>query len=143
VRNARLATPRWPSAILGVCSSDRGDAGERESQSLDTPPIHKLCISPPNVENCVYRPCMSVSAHDPADQADDQGAQALRSAALRQDEIALVHEVFAEEHEAAGESLSGDLAEAHLGAIDKHLQAADEGRAQAQAAREEADAKHD
>jgi hypothetical protein len=91
---------------------------------------------PPNVMNCIYRARMSRSA-------DDQNAEALRSAALRQDEIALVHEVFAEEHEAAAESLSGDLAEAHLGAAEKHLEAADDGRAQAQAAREEADTEHD
>lgn len=75
--------------------------------------------------------------------AEDQDAEALRSAALRQDEIALVHEVFAAEHKSAAESLSGDLAEANLGAADKHLKAADEDRRQAQAAREEADADHD
>jgi hypothetical protein len=51
-----------------------------------------------------------------------------------------VHELFAQEHEAAAESLSDDLAEAHSGAADKHLQAASEDRRQAQAAREEADA---
>jgi hypothetical protein len=86
--------------------------------------------------DCIYRACMSRSA-------SDQDAEAQRSAALRQDEMALVHEVFAEEHESAAESLSGDLAEAHRGAADKHLQAADEDRRQAQTAREEADADHD
>ena len=54
-----------------------------------------------------------------------------------------MHERFAEEHESAAESLSGDLAEAHRGAADKHKQAACEDRAQAQAAREEADTEHD
>ena len=58
--------------------------------------------------------------------APDQDAEAQRAEALRKDELALVHEVFAQEHESAAESLSGDLAEAHRGAADKHLQAADE-----------------
>ena len=75
--------------------------------------------------------------------APDQDAEAQRAEALRKDELALVHEVFAEEHESAAESLSGDLAEAHRGATDKHLQAADEDRSQAQTAREAADADHD
>jgi hypothetical protein len=86
---------------------------------------------------------MSRSAHDQAEQADDRNPEALRSVAQRQDELALVHEVFAEEHMAAAESLSGDLAEAHRGAVDKHKQAADEDRRQAQNAREEAEAEHD
>ena len=59
------------------------------------------------------------------------------------DEVALVHERFAEEHESAAESLPDDLADAHLGAADKHRQAADEDRTQAQTARAEADADHD
>jgi hypothetical protein len=84
----------------------------------------------------IYRACMSRSAHDRADEADG-------SAALRPGQVALVHERFAEEHEAAAESLSGDLAEAHRGAADKHEQAASEDRRQAQTAREEADAEHD
>ena len=86
---------------------------------------------------------MSGSAHDKAEQADDRTAEALPSAAQRQDEIALVHELFAGEHDAAAESLSDDLAEAHSGAADKHLQAADEDRRRAQAAREEANANQD
>jgi hypothetical protein len=53
-----------------------------------------------------------------------------------------VHERFAEEHESAAESLSGDLAEARRGAADKHKQAAREDRVQAQTAREEADPEH-
>jgi hypothetical protein len=79
---------------------------------------------------------MSRSSHDRGDEADS-------SAALHPDEVALVHERFAEEHEAAAESLSGDLAEAHRGAVDKHKQAAREDRAQAQNALEEADAERD
>jgi hypothetical protein len=75
--------------------------------------------------------------------APDQDAEAQRAEALRKDELALVHEVFAEEHESAAESLSGDLAEAHRGAGDKHAQAATEDRRQAQTAREEADTEHD
>ena len=74
--------------------------------------------------------------------AEDQDAEALRSAALRQDELALVHEVFAEKHQSAGMAFRRH-AEANLGAADKHLKAADEDRRQAQAAREEADADHD
>jgi hypothetical protein len=91
----------------------------------------------------IYRACMSRSAHDRADEADDQTAEAYRCEARRQDEVALVHERFAEEHESAAESLSGDLAEAHRGAVDKHKQAAREDRRQAQNAREQADAEHD
>jgi hypothetical protein len=86
--------------------------------------------------NCICRARMSRSAHDLPAEADG-------SAAVRPDEMALVHERFAEEHEAAAESLSGDLAEAHRGAADKHEQAAHDDRAQAQAAREEADTEHD
>ena len=77
------------------------------------------------------------------EQADDQTAEAYRAEALRQDEVAVVHELFAEEHESAAESLSGDLAEAHRGAACKHLEAAHEDRVQAQNARDEADAEHD
>jgi hypothetical protein len=51
----------------------------------------------------VYPACMSGSA-------DDRAAEGQPSAALHPDEVALVHERFAEEHEAAAESLSGDLA---------------------------------
>ena len=91
----------------------------------------------------IYRACMPRFAHDRADEADDQTAEAYRSEARRQDEVALVHERFAEEHESAAESLSGDLAEAHRGAVDKHTQAAREDRRQAQNAREQADAEHD
>jgi hypothetical protein len=76
------------------------------------------------------------------EQADDQTAEAYRAEAQRQDEVAAVHELFAEEHESAAESLPDDLAEAHRGAADKHRQAAHEDRAQAQNAREEADAEH-
>jgi hypothetical protein len=86
---------------------------------------------------------MSRSAPDRGDEAHDQSAEALRSEALRQDEVAAIHELFAEEHEAAAESLSGDFAEAHRGAADKHVEAAREDRRQAQAAREDADAEHD
>ena len=75
--------------------------------------------------------------------ADDRAAEGQPSAALHPDELARVHERFAEEHEAAAESLSDDLAEAHSGAVDKHLQAADEDRRRAQAAREEANANQD
>ena len=96
---------------------------------IPTTPI-KGC---PGTLDCIYRACMSLSA-------PDQDAEAQRAEALRKDELALVHEVFAEEHESAAESLSGDLAEAHRGAADKHLEAADEDRSQAQTAREEADA---
>jgi hypothetical protein len=71
--------------------------------------------------------------------APDQDAEAQRAEALRKDELALVHEVFAQEHESAAESLSGDLAEAHRGAADKHEQAAREDHGQAQNAREEAE----
>jgi len=84
----------------------------------------------------IYRACMSRSSHDRGDEADS-------SAALHPDEVALVHERFAEEHEAAAESLSGDLAEAHRGAADKHEQAASEDRRRAQTAREEADTEHE
>jgi hypothetical protein len=84
----------------------------------------------------IYRACMSPSA-------PDQDAEAQRAEALRKDELAVVHEVFAEEHESAAESLSGDLAEAHRGAADKHAQAAREDRRQAQTGREEADTEHD
>jgi hypothetical protein len=83
----------------------------------------------------IYRACMSRSAHDRADEAH-------RPAALPPDEVALVHERFAEEHESAAESLSGDLAEADRGAADKHKQAAREDRDQAQTAREEAETEH-
>ncbi|MGN6336663.1 hypothetical protein [Mycobacterium sp.] len=73
--------------------------------------------------------------------ADDRSAEV--SEAQRQDELALVHEAFAEEHEAAAEDLSGDLADAHRGAAEKHEQAAREDRARAQYAREEPIAKDD
>jgi hypothetical protein len=75
--------------------------------------------------------------------APDEDAKAQRAEAQRKDELALVHEVFAEEHESAAESLSGDLAEAHRSALDKHKQAAGEDRRQAQDAREKADAEDD
>ena len=89
-----------------------------------------------NAVDYIYRACMSRSAYDRADEAGG-------SADLRPDEVALVHERFAEEHKAAAESLSGDLAEAHRGAADKHEQAASEDRRQAQTAREEAGTEHD
>jgi len=73
--------------------------------------------------------------------ADDRAAEV--SDAERQEELALVHEVFAEEHEAAAEELSGELADAHRGAAEKHEQAARVDRTQAQYAREESDAEHD
>jgi hypothetical protein len=44
--------------------------------------------------------------------ADDRAAEVSNSETQRQDELALVHEAFAEEHEAAAEELSGDLADA-------------------------------
>ena len=69
--------------------------------------------------------------------ADDRAAEGQPSAAPHPDELARVHERFAEEHEAAAESLSGDFAEAHRGAADKHEQAASEDRRQAQTARDE------
>lgn len=73
--------------------------------------------------------------------ADDRAAEV--SEAQRQDELALVHEAFAEEHQAAAEELSGELADAHRGAAEKHEEAARVDRAQAQYAREESDAEHD
>jgi len=47
------------------------------------------------------------------------------------DELAAVHERFAEEHEAAADSLPDDLAEPHLGAAEKHREAAREDREEA------------
>lgn len=74
--------------------------------------------------------------------ADDRPVEVQPSVAPAPDEVALVHERLAEEHESAAESLSGDLAEAHRGAADKHMQAASEDRSQARTAGEEADTEH-
>jgi hypothetical protein len=67
-----------------------------------------------DVERAAQR---AVQAHHRTDEAH-------RSAPTRNDEVALVHERFAEEHQSAAESLPDDLAEAHRGAADKHRQAA-------------------
>lgn len=61
---------------------------------------------------------------------DDRATEVGNSGAQDPDELAQLHEVFAEEHESAAESLSGDLAEAHRGAAEKHEQAAREVRSQ-------------
>jgi hypothetical protein len=68
----------------------------------------------------------------------DRAAEVLNSEAERQDELAQVHEAFAQGHQLAAESLDGDLAEAHRGAADKHELAAQADRAQAQSTREAA-----
>ena len=84
----------------------------------------------------LYRAYMSRSAHD-------WSAEGRRSAALRPDEVAPVHERLAEKHDSAAESMPDDDAEAHRGAADKHRQAAREDRRQAQTAHKEADTEHD
>ncbi|MEE2852038.1 MAG: hypothetical protein VX424_05200 [Actinomycetota bacterium] len=61
---------------------------------------------------------------------DNRATEVSTLEAQRQDELAELHEVFAEEHESAAESLSGDLAAAHRGAAEKHEQAAREVRSQ-------------
>lgn len=89
-----------------------------------------------NGVECIYRAGMSRCD-------EDRTEEVLNSEAQRKDELALLHEAFAEKHELAAESLSGDLAEAHRGAADKHEQAACEDRAQAESARKDADAEDD